>query len=66
MTNPVNERWEPQSFCEIQLNPQVAFAESEVSVTMKEAGYPGLCPERTSSASRSVGFFLGFRTGARS
>lgn len=34
MTNPVNERLEPQSFCEIQLNPQVAFAESEVSVTI--------------------------------
>ena len=35
MTNPVNEHWEPQSFCEIQLNPQVAFAESEVSVTIR-------------------------------
>lgn len=29
-----NERLEPQSFCEIQLNSQVAFAESEVSVTI--------------------------------
>ena len=28
---------------------------------MKEAGYPGLCPERTSSASRSVGFFSGLQ-----
>lgn len=35
MTNPVNEHLEPHSLCEIQLNPQVAFAEAEVSVTMR-------------------------------